>query len=62
MKEKNAEQPYFALKVDNDYILEKIEEKYTGPAILDYTKIKHENFDISTIQAGEYKFTKVLLQ
>ncbi|MFG6319944.1 MAG: hypothetical protein K1W33_08890 [Clostridia bacterium] len=58
MKEKNVEQPYFALKVDNDDILEPLEEEYKGPAILDYSKLKTEysEFDTSTIQPGEYKF------
>lgn len=56
MKEKDAEMPYFALKIDNDDILEKIEDKYTGPAILDFTERNHSEFDVSEIKSGEYKF------
>lgn len=63
MKEENVDNPYFALKVDNDDILEKIDEEvYLGPAIYDYVyenKIReheHSDFDTSKIQAGEYKF------
>lgn len=57
MKEADAEQPYFALKVDNDNILERINKtEYTGPAIFDYTKREHGEFDTSKIQPGEYKF------
>lgn len=52
MKEKNADNPYFALKVDNDDILEKKEE-IDEPKILDYTKIDSERYKA---EEGEYKF------
>lgn len=63
MKEKDVDYPYFALKVDNDDILEKVDEEiYLGPAIQDIvyeSRVREEKdsqFDISKIQAGEYKF------
>lgn len=56
MKEANASQPYFALRVDNDNILEKLEEEYNGPAVFDLTVIEHPDFDASKVEAGEYKF------
>lgn len=56
MKEQNAEQPYFALKVDNDDILEKLDEEYKGPIVIDYSKVESEEIDLSTIPDEEYKF------
>ena len=53
MKEKNSESPYFALKVDNDDILEKIEET-DEPKLLDYTMMADK--DRYQTQVGEYKF------
>ena len=53
MKEKDSENPYFALKIDNDDILEKIEET-NEPKLLDYTMIGDVNN--SNISEGEYKF------
>ncbi len=53
MKEKNSESPYFALKVDNDDILEKIEET-DEPKLLDYTMMGDK--DRYQTQVGEYKF------
>ena len=52
MKEKNSDNPYFALKVDNDDILEKKEE-IDEPKTLDYTKIDSER---CKAEEGEYKF------
>ena len=52
MKENNSDNPYFALKVDNDDILEKKEE-IDEPKILDYTKIDSER---CKAEEGEYKF------
>ncbi len=53
MKEKNSEEPYFALKVDNSDILEKIEET-DEPKITDYTMMA--NSDRYEVSDGEYKF------
>lgn len=53
MKEKNSDKPYFALKVDNDDILEKKEETDI-PKIVDYTILK--DADKLKIVSGEYKF------
>ncbi len=53
MKEANVDNPYFALKVDNDDILEKIEE-IDEPKILDYTMMK--NSDRYKAEEGECKF------
>lgn len=53
MKEKNSNRPYFALKVDNSDILEKIEET-DEPKILDYTMMKDK--DRYKVLEGEYKF------
>lgn len=53
MKEKDSENPYFTLKIDNDDILEKIEET-NEPKLLDYTMIGDVNN--SNISEGEYKF------
>ena len=43
MKEKDCDKPYFALKVDNDDILEEVEE-LAEPKIVDYTKIDSEKY------------------
>ena len=53
MKESNCDNPYFALKVDNSDILEKIEEN-DEPKILDYTMLKDS--DRYKVEDGEYKF------
>jgi len=53
MKEKNSDRPYFALKVDNSDILEKIEET-DEPKITDYTMMKDK--DRYKVLEGEYKF------
>ena len=53
MKEKNSDRPYFALKVDNSDILEKIEET-DEPKVTDYTMM--ENKDRYRVLDGEYKF------
>ena len=53
MKEKNSDIPYFALKVDNSDILEKIEET-DEPKVTDYTMM--ENKDRYRVLDGEYKF------
>ena len=53
MKEKNSDTPYFALKVDNSDILEKIEET-DEPKITDYTMMKDK--DRYKVLEGEYKF------
>ena len=53
MKEAYSETPYFALKVDNDDILEKIEEN-NEPKLLDYTMMRDN--DRYKIEPGEYKF------
>ena len=56
MKEKDTEQPYFSLKVDNDEILEKIEEIEDSdePKLLDYTMM--QDSDRYHIINEEYKF------
>lgn len=54
MKEGNSNMPYFALKVDNQDILEKKEEN-EGPKIVDSTVIAPENYK-KYLQGGEYKF------
>ena len=53
MKEKNSDIPYFALKVDNSDILEKIEET-DEPKVTDYTMMKDK--DRYKVVDGEYKF------
>ena len=53
MKEKDVEQPYFSLKVDNDDILEKIEDT-DEPKLLDYTMM--QNSERYNIINEEYKF------
>lgn len=53
MKEKNSDTPYFALKVDNTDILEKVEET-NEPKLTDYTMM-HDR-DRYKVEEGEYKF------
>ena len=53
MKEKNSNRPYFALKIDNSDILEKIEET-DEPKVTDYTMMKDK--DRYKVLEGEYKF------
>lgn len=56
MKEKNSDKPYFALKVDNNDILEKIEET-DEPKIFDSTTlVDREKYYSKYLQGGEYKF------
>lgn len=56
MKEKNSDKPYFALKVDNNDILEKIEET-DEPKIFDSTTLAdREKYYSKYLQGGEYKF------
>ena len=55
MKEKNAEQPYFALKVDNDEILEKIQEN-DEPKIIDSTVSEDDKYYQKYLDGIEYKF------
>lgn len=56
MKEKNSDKPYFALKVDNNDILEKIEET-DGPKIFDSTTLAdRDKYYSKYLQGGEYKF------
>lgn len=52
MKEKDVQNPYFALKVNNSDILEKKEET-DEPKVLDYTVIEPERYKVVE---GEYKF------
>lgn len=53
MKEAETDNPYFALKVDNTDILEKIEET-DEPKLLDYTMMADS--DRYKVEPGEYKF------
>lgn len=53
MKEKNSDTPYFALKVDNTDILEKVEDT-NEPKLTDYTMM-HDR-DRYKVEEGEYKF------
>lgn len=53
MKEANSDKPYFALKVDNSDILEKIEET-DEPKLTDYTMMSDS--DRYDVLDGEYKF------
>ena len=53
MREKDSDRPYFALKVDNSDILEKIEET-DEPKVTDYTMMKDK--DRYKVLEGEYKF------
>ena len=56
MKEANSDKPYFALKVDNNDILEKIEET-DEPKIFDSTTLADgEKYYSKYLQGGEYKF------
>lgn len=56
MKEKKSDKPYFALKVDNNDILEKIEET-DEPKIFDSTTLAdREKYYSQYLQGGEYKF------
>ena len=56
MKEANSDKPYFALKVDNNDILEKIEET-DGPKIFDGTTLAdRDKYYSKYLQGGEYKF------
>lgn len=56
MKESNSDKPYFALKVDNNDILEKIEET-DEPKIFDSTTLAdREKYYSKYLQGGEYKF------
>lgn len=55
MKEENSDKPYFALKVDNEDILEKFEET-DEPKFLDYTIMKDKDYYNSKVEPGEYKF------
>ncbi len=58
MKEKKSDKPYFALKVDNNDILEKIEET-DEPKIFDSTTLAdREKYYSKYLQGGEYKFFK----
>lgn len=54
MKEENSDRPYFALKVDNDDILEKYEET-DEPKLYDLT-IADEFYNNNRVEPGEYKF------
>ncbi len=56
MKEKKSDKPYFALKVDNNDILEKIEET-DEPKIFDSTTLAdREKYYSKYLQGGEYNF------
>lgn len=56
MKEANSDKPYFALKVDNNDILEKVEET-DEPKIFDSTTLAdREKYYSKYLQGGEYKF------
>lgn len=55
MKEKNSDNPYFALKVDNTDILEKKEET-DEPKLIDYTAISNDEYYEKYIDGIEYKF------
>lgn len=56
MKEENSDKPYFALKVDNNDILEKVEET-DEPKIFDSTTLAdREKYYSKYLQGGEYKF------
>ena len=54
MKEKDSDNPYFALKVDNTDILEKKEET-NEPKLIDYTMISDDYYD-KYLDGIEYKF------
>ena len=56
MKEKDSENPYFALKVDNDDILEKVEET-DEPKLIDYTILaESDKYYKKYLDGIEYKF------
>lgn len=55
MKEKDSNNPYFALKVDNDDILEKKEET-DEPKLIDYTAIDRNEYYEKYMDGIEYKF------
>lgn len=55
MKEKNSNNPYFALKVDNTDILEKKEET-DEPKLIDYTMIDSDDYYEKYVDSIEYKF------
>lgn len=55
MKEKDAVYPYFALKVDNSDVLEKIDE-IDEPKLLDYTELNDKHQYDEYLKGGEYKF------
>ena len=56
MKEGYSDKPYFALKVDNNDILEKVEET-DEPKIFDSTTLAdREKYYSKYLQGGEYKF------
>lgn len=56
IKEANSDKPYFALKVDNNDILEKIEET-DEPKIFDSTTLAdRDKYYSKYLQGGEYKF------
>ena len=54
MKEKDSDNPYFALKVDNIDILEKKEET-DEPKLIDYTMIEDDYYE-KYLDGIEYKF------
>ena len=54
MKEKNSDTPYFALKVDNQDILEKKDEN-ADPKIVDMTVISPDRYE-EFLGGGKYKF------
>ena len=53
MREGETDKPYFALKVDDDNIIEKKEESNL-PKIVDFTVVEPKS--ATNIQKGEYKF------
>ena len=56
MREGETDKPYFALKVDDDNIIEKKEESNL-PKIVDFTVVEPKS--ATNIQKGEYKFFEV---
>lgn len=55
MKEKDSDNPYFALKVDNTDILEKKEET-DEPNLIDYTMLDSRDYYKKYLDGIEYKF------
>ena len=55
MQEKDTDNPYFALKVDNTDILEKKEET-DEPKLIDYTMINNDEYYKKYLDGVEYKF------